>query len=168
MDMFGEMNRIERSAGVIAPEELSEPPLVEMMRYWETKRAGRDLPCRADIDPAELVPFLRRIFMIRVGREPLSFIYSLVGDDNIEAHGRNFTGWKVRDLDQISAGYGATMHDFYTRFLHHPSVRAARGEMSFVDRGFCNFESIYLPLAAQDGSVSHIMGAATYRLTRAN
>ncbi|MDO9125333.1 MULTISPECIES: PAS domain-containing protein [Pseudomonadota] len=158
--------RVEESARLIAIEELSEAPLVEMAQYWETKRAGRKTPLRSDMNPADFVRLMPRIFMLRVGPDPLTFTYSLIGDDNVQAHGRNFTGWNVRDLDNIWPGYGTSMHDFYALILRRAKPQAACGEMSFVDRGFCRFEAVYLPLAVADGTIGHIMGAAVYKFEK--
>lgn len=120
------------------------------------------MPTRDDIKPWRFPALLPRIFMIRVTQGPLAFTYSLVGDENVEAHGLNFTGVEVRSLDDLKPGYGASMHDFYSRVYRRRKPMAARGTMNFIDRAFCAFESVYLPLADKSGAISHIMGAACY------
>lgn len=164
--LAGNNGCVEESASLIALKDLSEPPLIEMAHYWETKRAGRKTPLRSDMNPAHFVRLMPRIFMLRVGHDPLTFTYSLIGDDNVQAHGRNFTGCNVRDLDNIWPGYGTSMHNFYALVSRRANPQAACGKMSFVDRGFCRFEAIYLPLAASDGTISHIMGAAVYKFEK--
>ena len=166
MSVTGQKTRIEESAGLIALDDLVEPSLRELRAYWDAKRGERDMPGRSDIDPIEMPRLLPLIFMVRLAREPLEFTYSLVGGENAEAHGQNFTGWKVHDLDSLWPGYGMWMHDFYAYVVRRGKPRAASGVMSFLDRGFYEFEAVYLPLAAADGEISHIMGGAVYRMVR--
>ncbi|MBO6667277.1 PAS domain-containing protein [Parvibaculum sp.] len=154
---------VEECARVIALEEVADPSLRELIAYWETKRAGRDMPLREEIVPTAFPRLMPRMFMIRVEPGP-AFIYSLVGNANIEAHGGNYTGMNVRDLDRKSPGYGATVHRLYTSIVEGRRPYAARGSLQFVNRGFCSFTSIYLPLAAADGTVTHILGAAAYEV----
>jgi len=154
--------RVEDSARLVPLDELGNPALGTLLHYWEARRGGRDIPARADIDPVHFPRLLPHVFMIRVDRDPLTFVYSLAGGENVEAHGYNFTGMDVRKLDSIWPGYGSSLSEFYSHVVQRREVVAASGSMSFVDREFRAFEAIYLPLAAPDGSVGHIMGAALY------
>ncbi len=153
---------VERSAGIIVPGELRDPDLRGLLRYWEERCDDGCVPARADIDPLDFPRLLPRVFMVRVEHDPLSFVYSLVGEENIEAHGYNFTGMDVRELDRIGPGYGSSMHSFYSLVSNGGRALAAAGNMSFVDRDFRAFEALYLPLASKNGRVEHIMGAASY------
>ncbi len=47
--------------------------------YWMSKRAGRRMPSRGDITPAEIVELLPYIILIDVTRDPLDFRYRLIG-----------------------------------------------------------------------------------------
>lgn len=164
MNVTGPETHIKESAGLIAPGDLSAPQLRELMAYWEARRGERAMPGRSDIDPMQVPRLLPHIFMVRLTREPLEFTYTLIGGENAEAHGQNFTGWKVHDLDSLWPGYGTAMHDFYAYVARRGRPRAASGVMSFLDRGFYEFEAVYLPLAAADGEIGHIMGGAVYRM----
>ncbi len=158
-----DVSPVEESVRLVALDKLSDPALRDLLAYWESKRAGREMPAREDIAPTAFPRLMPRMFMIRVGEGP-SFTYSLAGNANVEAHGGNFTGMDVRDLDGKSPGYGAFMQRFYTSILTRRRPCAAEGSLGFVDRGFCRFTALYLPLAAADGTVGHIMGAAVYEM----
>lgn len=76
----------------------NDPLLTELLAYWERKRAGRPMPSRADVDPAEiprLLPHLRLTEVIGGGRR---FRYRLVGTAIVEAYGREHTG---HHLDEV-------------------------------------------------------------------
>lgn len=154
--------RVANSARLIPSDELGDPALGALQRYWEAKRGRFDIPVRADIDPIHFPRLLPNVFMVRVKRDPLSFVYSLAGGENVEAHGHNFTGMEVRELDGIWPGYGSSMSRFYSHVVQCRKAVAASGTMDFVDREYRVFEAIYLPLAAPDGAVGHILGAALY------
>lgn len=158
----GKSRRVEHSARLVEPDELSDPAFGQLLHYWEARRGGRHIPARADIDPVHFPRLLPSIFMVRVDHNPLAFVYSLAGGENVEAHGRNFTGMDVRELDGWWPGYGSSLHDFYSLVVHGGVPLAASGTMNFVDREFRAFEALYMPLAAQDGDVGHIMGVALY------
>ena len=50
-------------------------------QYWDSKRAGREMPSRADLDPADLKPHLPQIVLLDVVQDPLRFRYRLVGTE---------------------------------------------------------------------------------------
>ena len=67
-------------------------------RYWDGKRAGRAMPARADIDPAEIKALLPHVVLIDVLSDPLDFRYRLMGSA-IEAHLSNrYTGLKMSEI----------------------------------------------------------------------
>lgn len=154
---------VEENARIVALDEVIDPGLRELLTYWERKRAGRGMPAREDIVPTAFPRLMPRMFMVRVEEGP-DFTYSLVGNANVEAHGGNYTGMNVRELDDKSPGYGTSMHRFYSSIVKSRKPCAAKGSLRFVNRGFCGFAAIYMPLASADGKVSHIMGAAAYEM----
>ncbi len=71
-------------------------------RYWDSKRAGRAMPARADIDPAEIKALLPHVVLIDVLRDsdfgPLDFRYRLLGSA-VEAHlSQRYTGQKMSEI----------------------------------------------------------------------
>ena len=69
--------------------------LVPLYRYWDQKRGGRRMPRRADIDPAELVPFLPALMIVDVVGDERRYVYRLVGTREVDARGRDPTGRPV-------------------------------------------------------------------------
>ncbi len=87
------------------------PDLSRMRAYWQSKRGQRFAPRRADIDPGDLVPFLPRLLLADVQRDPLEFRYRLVGTAICAVHGAEFTGKSPRDFEP--AELGALIHEHY-------------------------------------------------------
>jgi hypothetical protein len=162
LDSFRENRRVEHSATAIAPRDLADTALRELWAHWEECRPADGIPARSQVNPLRFPRLLPQVFIMKVEESPTSFVYSLVGEANIEAHGANFTGLDVRDLNKTWPGYGTSLHDFYTFVAGRKKAVAVRGDMRFVDRGFRHFESVYLPLAGKEGETAQILGAAAY------
>lgn len=60
--------------------------------YWTRKCAGRPMPARRDIDPAEIVKILPHVFLLDVRQRPLDFRYRLIGTKMDEHMTQRYTG----------------------------------------------------------------------------
>ena len=66
--------------------------------YWLSKRQGRLMPARADIDPVEIPTLLPYVVLIDVV-EPLNFRYRLIGTEARSIMRRNYTGLLFSEID---------------------------------------------------------------------
>jgi hypothetical protein len=78
----------------------TSPMVRKLHDYWQSKRAGRALPDRADIDPAELKPLLPYLIVAEVVEPPFRIRYRLIGTKIAAVSGLDFTG---RFLDELLA-----------------------------------------------------------------
>ena len=127
----------------------------EVSAYWRSKCADRVMPKRADIDPAELKPYLRSITLVDVVPDERRFVYRLVGTQEVAGRGVDPTGQSVRDA-------------YYAE-----SLEAALGCYEYVvreRRPFCLVEpyrtaddweehedTVYLPLSEDGAAVTMIL-----------
>ena len=65
--------------------------------YWDAKRAGRSMPARGDLDPADLKRLLPHLILIDVVADERRYVYRLVGTREVEMRGVDPTGKAVRD-----------------------------------------------------------------------
>lgn len=65
--------------------------------YWREKAAGRPMPYRAEIEPADLKPFLPAMMLIDVVHDTRRFVYRLVGTHEVAGRGRDPTGLSVAE-----------------------------------------------------------------------
>ena len=77
--------------------EVCSPAVAEVFHYWDRVRAGRTLPLRSDIDPNEIRRHLPGIMLVEVKRDPLDFVYRLVGTREVAARGNDPTGMRVAE-----------------------------------------------------------------------
>jgi hypothetical protein len=78
-------------------------PRVRQLRdYWESKRRGRAVPARSDIDPAEIKPLLPYLVIADISAEPLRIRFRLAGTRVCEAFGFNIAGRFLEELDLVA------------------------------------------------------------------
>lgn len=82
------------------PFEDADPRLKEVYAYWQTKRGGRAMPSRRDIDPLDIPAVLPHLMMIDVEPGP-RYRYRLFGTEVTEAFGMNPTG---KCVDEVMVG----------------------------------------------------------------
>ncbi|MGQ0676013.1 MAG: PAS domain-containing protein [Rhodospirillales bacterium] len=89
-----------RSAAAKPPVPLrgKSPIIDQTLAYWQRIRAGREMPARADLNPAEIPKLLPYVILMDVLREPLDFRYWLVGTEIDRICHRNYRGMKFSDL----------------------------------------------------------------------
>ncbi|MBI3506751.1 MAG: PAS domain-containing protein [Proteobacteria bacterium] len=120
-------------------------------RYWDSKRAGRTMPARADLDPAEMVPFLSQVVLVDVIADPADFRYRLMGT-TIDSHmSRPYTGIHLSTIPHQKAP--SRMWDNFS------SVVAARApiitNVAYVGphKDFLQVRDIIMPLSADGANV---------------
>lgn len=86
---------------------------LDLYRYWDAKRAGRRMPARADIDPAEIRHLLPHLSIVEA-MAPGAFRYRLVGTRVVADLGRDVTGQMVGALVR-PATFAASLKVHYER-----------------------------------------------------
>src|SRR3546814_15947935 len=66
---------------------LRNPDLLRLLGYWRSKRSGRAMPSRRDVDPTEIPWALSRIFLVDYSAQD-GFRYRLAGSELASAFGR--------------------------------------------------------------------------------
>jgi len=82
------------------PFEEADERLKQVYAYWQMKRAGRAMPARRDIDPAEMRSVLPHLMLIDVEPGP-RYRYRLFGTAVTDAFGMNPTG---KCVDEVMTG----------------------------------------------------------------
>jgi hypothetical protein len=94
---------------------------LDLYRYWLAKRAGRAMPARRDINPADIPALLSYLGLVdKVDGE---FRWRLVGAALAEEFGRDLTGSFIGSLnDALAPGEGAALQSIFARVFKtaHP------------------------------------------------
>ena len=92
----------QSSEGGLAPASgpAALAPRVRQLRdYWESKRRGRALPARADIEPVEIKSLLPDLIIADLFADPLRVRFRLAGTRVCDAFGFNIVGRWLEELN---------------------------------------------------------------------
>ena len=129
-------------------------------RYWDSKRKGRRMPARADLDPLDIPRFLPDICPVDVVPDERKYVYRLIGTNEAAMRGRDPTGLPV------GQGYFGTSKE--SVFLNYDGVaqsrapRLDRDPSLTSDNRFIQHESIFLPLSDDGQRVNMILVFTVY------
>ncbi|HLI10964.1 MAG TPA: PAS domain-containing protein [Alphaproteobacteria bacterium] len=143
-----------------------DPVLAGMLRYWESKRAGRAMPRRDDIDPMEIPKLLPYLSLAEVGEEGRRFRYRLVGTAVVEAYGLDYTGLYVDEL--LSGDRRAFVESLCRtvvtekRPLFARSEYSTKGKHPFGREPSISAHRVMMPLSENGTDVSMILTAFSF------
>lgn len=145
---------LSRKAVELGPD-LSDfaPDIAAFYAYWDSKRRGRHMPARADIDPVDMVRFLPGITLINVVEK--GFTYRLVGTREVAMRGRDPTGKSVSE-----AFYGVSAEESlasYRDVVARRAPRLERREFITPDGRYGREQGILLPLSDDNAHVNIII-----------
>ena len=134
------------------------------LEYWGSKRSGRDMPRRRDIEPMELRPVLPHLQITEVIDGGSRFRYRLVGTAIVEAFGAEFTGKCVDEL--VSGERDSFVHACYRAVCTARRPAFARSKYMTTKNVDLTANRVLMPLSEDGERVHQILGALTFEFTR--
>jgi len=139
------------------PAGLLNPTLGRALAYW-TSLAGGALPRRAQLSPAQMVPFLKHVILWDYLPDTDRFVCRLAGTEICEAAGRELRGRTVEEMHgdgsaAVRVNFETVIETGHANFVHR--------RMSWIDRSYRSYERLLLPLADEAGEIRHLMGVMT-------
>ncbi len=139
-------------------EDGSEPKDVRLrllLSLWRAaSRQGR-MPSRDFIDPAKLGDLMGWLFLYRVERDPLRFLYLLCGPKIVRRVGFDLTGRYVDEHPDPDVRAGILAMLTAVAISGRPHRRQAPRRI--FDLAMTT-EAMMLPLAGPDGTIDHLVG----------
>ena len=132
----------------------------QALDYWDSKRAGRRMPARRDIEPTEIVGLLPYVVLIDVERDPLDFRYRLVGTGVAARFGRDHTGARFSSLMQQnkeSEAWSAA-----ARILEEKRPIVSRISYIGINRWTRYYDDLSMPLSDDDVVVNMLFGVLQF------
>lgn len=129
-------------------DQIRHPALRRLYDYWDSRRAGRRYPARADIDPVEFAFALGNVTLVEVLYDPLRFRFRLMGTLMAQRVGEDLTGRMVDELpngayrDQLLTAYHRTIETGEPNTTTYEQIIESKPRQ---------FEVLRLPLA-EDGT----------------
>ena len=147
----------------IGLDEIQNPAVQHAYELWNRQRGVRAYPARGDITPRQMPDLLRNVALVRVLEGGEEFQIRVMGDALVEAHGANFQGLTMHEIDLLLPEYGAAIGELYRFVCKTRSPRAFRGwYRRDADKHAFFHESVLLPLGAEGKPIDHILVVAVY------
>jgi len=143
-----------------------QPPLsyhLDLYRYWDTKRQGRCMPARRDLNPSEMPVLLPHLTLIDVieGR----FRYRLVGSKVVQDLGREMTGTWV-GTHVTPPEYAAALCGIYEQVCSTRQAIFTTGEYRSPSKLMHAVSRLLVPLSEDGKNVNMIMLSRVSRYDR--
>jgi hypothetical protein len=135
--------------------------------YWRSKRAGRKMPARSDLDPAELKTLLPSMILVDVTYDDsgnADYIYRLAGTHEVDVRGENPTGKRVAE-----AFFGPSLENVLGCYQSVVDRREPYLDDDYFLRDgdyFADEANIFLPLSSDGERVTMILVYTAYRRVR--
>jgi hypothetical protein len=127
-----------------------------LYRYWDARRRGRKLPRRADIDPAEMKPWLAGLVLVDVGPDPQrDIVYRVVGSAVCTHRGYDPTGRPVQE--GLYGNVRAEILENYRIAIDEQSIVFDHNQMSSRSGHARDIGTLFLPLSSDGASVDKIL-----------
>ena len=147
---------------IIDPVDLA-PELKEVRDYWAMKCAGRAMPRRADIDPADLRQHLPYLSLLDVLPATKDYRFRLLGTAFAEILGRSNTGKTIREVyASADPDVMQWMLDSYDAVVATKRPVFKRGTLRAVQKDFIAAEAIHMPLSEDDEHVTMLFGRTRF------
>lgn len=138
---------------------IHSPKLKQAHDYWLGRRGNRTMPAREDIHPEEIAPILGNILLVDVTYDPLDFRYRLFGSAIAEAHGADYGGMSVRDLEPD--GFNDLIWEQYSEVVESrtPLVHQVVYD---TPKKLLSYERITMPLSSDDDTIDMLFAVSEY------
>jgi hypothetical protein len=138
------------------PATVGDARLRRLLAYWETCRAERAMPRRADIDPVDFAYLLGNIALVEIQDDPRLYRWRLVGTWWREKFGIEATGMWIDEWPFEKQR--AAVRTAYDRVVaaRRPSVFA---RVLYLDGRRIASETLMLPMSENGTDVSMIVVA---------
>jgi hypothetical protein len=125
--------------------------ILEFHRYWREKRAGREMPSRADLDPLDFRYVLGDVVVCDVSYDPPRFRYRLHGSNLVQRDGIDMTGKWLHE--RPAPEYSAIVERGWRMVVSERKLLLGnRLHLMAFDGRMRRYETIVLPLSS-DGRI---------------
>ncbi|MGD1879255.1 MAG: PAS domain-containing protein [Kiloniellaceae bacterium] len=154
---MSEPDTARKASPVTQPDFIGDADLRRLFAYWRSKRNGRPMPAKEDIDPIEISWALTRIFLMDYSPED-GFRYRLAGSEISTVFGRaNLKGLTFADI--LPPEGAAIVAERWNAMVAGPSVVCMKGLVYLAAERTPIGERLLLPLAdTAGGPVTGVLG----------
>lgn len=152
----------------INPTQIDNPALEFLRSYWEARRAGRVMPSRGDMNPADFKPHLGNMAMVDVLDGGAEFRYRVVGTLLTQYMLTDPTGKTLTEAWPDPPGPVARrVRDNLVNIVQTRAMMHIWGTLDWSRFPGEAFDALYVPLSDDGKSVNMILNLFTFDRSRA-
>jgi hypothetical protein len=141
---------------------LQESVLRNLHAYWDSRRGGRPMPARADIDIVQIPTLLPYLFLIDVLEDGRDFRFRLAGTHIRDVTEDEVTGQLVGEA--FPPEFGAEVRLVWRAVVEKRRPVCGRGRLWVPGREHVTWEGVAMPLSEGDGVVNMLLGGVVFQL----
>lgn len=141
-------------------KKINSPALLAIAQYWDKLRGNNVMPSWHSLNPAEIAPYLSRIWSFKYNRDNGCFIGRLAGNRITMGLGKNFRGLPLEELHAPQVY--EKVHAYLLRSVEEPGIYRSSGALFKVGERVIKGERIVLPLASDGIHADEVLGASDY------
>ncbi len=161
--MFFTPAKTQSTAAISRPtysiDDVEHPIVKSAVSYWQSVKAQRRFPARADLTLRGMAGFLPYTLIVAVVENGADYEYRFVGDVERQAFKRDFKGMRVSQIEKIAPKFGEIIRAAYDKVTSTGLPFAVRGLADHVrtKEYIPHHETVFLPLGAADALVDHFL-----------
>ncbi|HEX4534285.1 MAG TPA: PAS domain-containing protein, partial [Rhizomicrobium sp.] len=125
---------------------------------WQSVRAGRAMPSRADMSPRVMKKFLSFVALAEIVDGGRDLRFRVVGDGIATKQKLPLIGKTLTEVDQMVPGFGTFLRNLYQRTVEQREALAYRGTyVRTADRHPFTYEAVILPLGDDGEAPDHVL-----------
>src|SRR5262249_45166210 len=141
--------------------QIGDPLLRQLYDYWQSKRGGRAMPRRADINPAEIPKLLPHMMITEILEGGQRYRYRLSGTAVSEAFGRELTG---RYVDEVMTGaYREFIEGLYRTIYQDRLCIFSASQYANGKQAGLTTKRLLAPLSDDGSTVNQVLAVQTFR-----
>ncbi len=140
-------------------DDFPNPILKDIYQYWLDMKGARDMPCRRDLHPADIVRLLPYVCLIDVKHDVKRYKMRLIGTETVKALGKEITGKYLDEIPEIEQH----LKNRYEWIVRERRPYLVSDKLRWSQKSFLNFCSIGLPLSEKGQDVDIIMYGSYYQ-----
>lgn len=143
----------------ITLNDMPNDVLRSIYRYWLNMRKGRDMPSRADFNPAELKGLLPHISLVDVEPEAKRYRMRLIGSETVKAMSIDVTG---KYLDEIPLIEGLLKQN-YDWLVEKKRPYINFDKLRWSSKSYLEYYALGMPLSKNGTDVDMLMFGMYYQ-----
>ncbi|WP_207478383.1 PAS domain-containing protein [Arenibaculum pallidiluteum] len=148
--------------------EMADPKLRRLLLWWEAARRGRDMPTRADLDPADLRDILPNLMLVDIADTPESrFVYRLVGTHIDASLGVSVTGRSVQELPFGGEARNDILEQYEQTCRERQPIFCTHGYDTTESR-HVEYGRILAPMSRHGSGLDMLVGAVVFTISHIN